>query len=67
MFHVFREFGAPGHGKGVWDGVGALIKRTVRQDIIDDRPGRSTILTESRRITTAKEVAGHVRHRFDEG
>jgi hypothetical protein len=38
IFRVFWEFGAPGHGKGVRDGVGALIKRTVRQDIINDRP-----------------------------
>ena len=30
-FRIFWEFGAPGHGKGVWDGLGALIKRTVRQ------------------------------------
>ena len=22
-FRVFWEFGAPGHGKGVWDGIGA--------------------------------------------
>ena len=37
-FRTFWEFGAPGHGKGVWDGLGAWIKRTVRQDIIDHRP-----------------------------
>ena len=34
-FRAFWEFGPPGHGKGVWDGLGALVKRTVRQDIID--------------------------------
>jgi hypothetical protein len=63
---VFWEFGAPGHGKGVWDGIGALIKRTVRQDIIDDQPRRKSILTDSGRISTAKEVAEHVFKRFDE-
>ena len=34
-FRAFWEFGPPGHGKGVWDGLGALVKRAVRQDIID--------------------------------
>ena len=43
-FRIFWEFGAPGHGKGVWDGIGAWIKRTVRQDIVDDRPQRPTIV-----------------------
>lgn len=33
IFRAFWEFGAPGHGKGVWDGIGAWMKRTVRQDI----------------------------------
>ena len=28
-------FGAPGHGKGVWDGVGAAIKNGLRRDIVD--------------------------------
>lgn len=37
-FRVFWEFGAPGHGKGVLDGIGVWIKRTVRQDITDHRP-----------------------------
>ena len=56
---AFWEFGAPGHGKGVWDGLGALIKRAVRQDIID-----GVVLTASGRITTAAEVAEHVCARF---
>ena len=34
-FRAFWEFGPPGHGTGVWDGLGALVKRTVRQDILD--------------------------------
>lgn len=55
----FWEFGAPGHGKGVWDGLGALAKRTVKQDIID-----GVALTASGRITSAAEVAEHLRARF---
>ena len=62
--HCFWEFGCPGHGKGVWDGLGALIKRTVRQDIIDDRPRNKTVLTESGCIRNAEEVAEHVKARF---
>ena len=56
---AFWEFGAPGHGKGVWDGLGALVKRMVKQDIIDN-----VALTASKRITSAEEVAEHVRARF---
>jgi hypothetical protein len=56
---AFWEFGAPGHGKGVWDGLGALVKRAVKQDIIDD-----VALTATKRITSAKEVVEHVRARF---
>ena len=48
---AFWEFGAPGHGKGVWDGLGALVKHTVRQDIID-----GVVLTQSKQVTNAKEV-----------
>ena len=30
---VMWEFCAPGHGKGPWDGVGAVIKRLLRQSV----------------------------------
>jgi len=56
---AFWEFGPPGHGKGVWDGLGALVKRSVKQDIID-----GVVLTASKQITCAAEVAEHVRARF---
>ena len=54
-FRIYWEFGAPGHGKGVWDGIGAWIKRTVRQDIVDDRPyvcwdSNCSLLTRCRRL-----------------
>ena len=48
----------PGHGKGVWDGLGALVKRTVKQDIID-----GVALTSTKCVTSAAEVAEHVRAR----
>ena len=63
-FRVFWEFGAPGHGKGVWDGIGAWIKRTVRQDIIDHRPEMKTVLTSDEQILSPEQVAEHVKARF---
>ena len=65
-FRVFWEFGAPGHGKGVWDGIGAWMKRTVRQDIVDNRPpDRKTIKTESGNVLSPKEVAEHLKASFN--
>ena len=64
-FRVFWEFGAPGHGKGVWDGIGAWLKRSVREDITDHRPGMKTILLEKGTILSAEDVAGHLKLRFD--
>ena len=65
-FRIFWEFGAPGHGKGVWDGIGAWIKRTVRQDIVDDRPPqRPTIKTASGFIRWPIEVAEHIKARLN--
>ena len=29
-----RSFGCPGHGKGVWDGLGGLMKQMLRQCIV---------------------------------
>jgi hypothetical protein len=60
-FRVFWEFGAPGHGKGVWDGIGAWIKRTVRQDIVDHRPEMKTVLTPNEQILSPAQVAEHVK------
>ena len=65
-FRVFWEFGAPGHGKGVWDGIGAWVKRTVRQDIVDHRPPTNrSVLTASGDILSPKQVAEHLKARFD--
>lgn len=53
------EFGCPGHGKGPWDGLGAVLKQQVSRDITNNK-----ILTESGYITCPKEVAEHLRARF---
>ena len=56
-FAFVWEFGAPGHGKGVWDGLGAWMKRTVRQDIVDHRPpSLPTIKTDTGTILSPAEV-----------
>ena len=31
---IWVDFGCAGHGKGPWDGLGAVIKQTVRRDIL---------------------------------
>lgn len=64
-FRVFWEFGPPGHGKGVWDGLGAWMKRTIRQDITDDRPSYPTLQTSDRKILNPSQVAEHLKAIFD--
>jgi hypothetical protein len=35
---VYWAFGCPGHGKGPWDGIGALMKTMLRHSIDHDGP-----------------------------
>lgn len=53
------DFGCPGHGKGPWDGLGAVLKQQVTRDITNNK-----VLTESGAITCPAEVAEHLRSRF---
>eukprot|EP00966_Prymnesium_polylepis_P328707 7384478-Prymnesium_polylepis.1 len=48
---IWVEFGCAGHGKGPWDGLGAVIKQMVRRDILHNK-----ILTASGYITSPAEV-----------
>ena len=57
MFWV--EFGCAGHGKGPWDGFGAVIKQCVRRAILHNK-----ILTASGYITSPAEVAEHLHRHF---
>ena len=59
QFVALWEFGAPGHGKGVWDGVAAWMKRDVRQAIID-----GCVLTSRKLILIPADVAEHLSARF---
>jgi hypothetical protein len=56
---VWVEYGCPGHGKGSWDGLGAMAKTKVTRDLTD-----SNVQTPSRRITSALETAQHLRATF---
>lgn len=56
---IFVEFGCAGHGKGPWDGLGAVIKQRIRKDIL-----HNNIRTQSGKITSAAEVAEHLRAVF---
>jgi hypothetical protein len=52
---LWVDFGCAGHGKGPWDGLGAMIKQRVRRDIL-----HNNIRTTSGYITSPAEVAEHL-------
>ena len=56
---VWVEFGCPGHGKGPWDGLGAMAKSKVTVDIMHGKERTST-----GKITSAMLVAQHLRAIF---
>ena len=59
MKAIWIEFGCPGHGKGPWDGLGAMVKTKITRDITNEK-----CLTPSGRIESAIEVAMHARATF---
>ena len=54
------DFGCPGHGKGPWDGLGAVLKQAIVRDTLNNK-----ILTQSGFVTGPIEVAEHLRRRVD--
>ena len=56
---VWVEFGCPGHGKGPWDGLGAMVKTKVTLDITH---GQERTMTG--KITSPILVARHLRATF---
>ena len=58
-FRVFWEFGAPGHGKGVWDGIGAWIKRTVRQAWASLSLSRNSRSLSPRLLLLPQDIVDH--------
>lgn len=58
--NVWVEFGCPGHGKGPWDGMGAVIKQQLTRDLT-----KGNILTDDGYVTCPREAAEHLRRRFE--
>jgi hypothetical protein len=56
---VWVEFGCPGHGKGPWDGLGAMVKTKVTLDIMHDKER-----TMTGKITSPILVTQHLRATF---
>ncbi len=56
---VWVEFGCPGHGKGPWDGLGAMGKSKVTLDIMHGKE-----LTSTGKITSSMLVTQHLRSIF---
>ena len=54
------DFGCPGHGKGPWDGLGAVLKQAIARDTLNNK-----ILTQSGYVTCPLEVAEHLRRKVD--
>ena len=56
---VWVEFGCPGHGKGPWDDLGAMVKTNVTLDIMH---GKERTMTG--KVTSPMLVAQHLRAPF---
>lgn len=56
---LWVEFGCPGHGKGPWDGLGAMVKTKVTRDLTNEQ-----VLTPSGDMNNGLEVAQHARATF---
>ena len=56
---VWVDFGCPGHGKGPWDGLGAMAKTKLTRDMTN-----GTIRSASGRIESIIDVAQHLRATF---
>ena len=57
---VYWAFGCPGHGKGPWDGIGALMKTMLRHSIDHDGPryrGKWRAHHDTRRLRKPHEGA----------
>ena len=55
MRKIILEFACPGKGKGPWDGIGAVVKTKIRNEIVNDIC-KKIMSTKSGRIISAVEV-----------
>jgi hypothetical protein len=62
---IIWDFGAPGHGKGIWDGLFGMLKQRLRtvalQAIVDD----DAIHTSSKTIRDPYDCFQQLKHMFD--
>jgi hypothetical protein len=58
-------FGAPGHGKGEWDGMFGWLKSFVRRTIIAAETKPDVIKTKSGKIKDARDVLEHFEASYD--
>ena len=58
--NIWIEFGCPGHGKGPWDGMGAVMKQQLTRDLTN-----SKILTDTGCVASPREAAEHLQRRFE--
>lgn len=60
------DFGAPGHGKGPWDGIGATMKNTLRRaPAAEADPGAAShTRTESHGLATPQDCYEQLRFEF---
>eukprot|EP00966_Prymnesium_polylepis_P172802 3996364-Prymnesium_polylepis.1 len=56
---VWVGFGCPGHGKGPWDGIGAMVKTKITRDVTNEQ-----CLTPSGYIRSPLAAAQHARAIF---
>jgi hypothetical protein len=56
---VWTGFGCPGHGKGPWDGIGAMVKTKLSRDLTNEQ-----VHTPSGSMRSALEAAQHARAVF---
>eukprot|EP00947_MAST-08B_sp_MAST-8B-sp1_P003300 g3300.t1 len=60
------SFGAPGHGKGIWDGLAGMFKTFVRNLIKAGHRNPDLICTNSKQIKTAQDVKQVLQAEFEQ-
>ena len=59
LYMVWVKFGCPGHGKGPWDGFGAVIKQRTSRDCKND-----TFVSSSGKKISSIDVAENLESHF---
>jgi hypothetical protein len=54
---ILWDFGPPGHGKGVWDGIGGMLKQWMRRRIISELIPKDPVIDETEAIPSCRVVS----------